>query len=185
MLRCSSLCCDWFLFDFILFSHRCFRWSEQIKKTQQPIRRCWDCCAVLEAFIAVLDVHTGESDLVYTHQHLPSTLYPYYRNITQDVVTPLKMCAYHMNSAPVVYDVQNSTLFGHLLFSDCYSNIVSSAATMFLSVQYQPVIMSVIGSIIVGLSGLFPLLVLPVDDTISLKTGREYMRLFILFFKNY
>lgn len=78
-----------------------------------------------------------------------------------------------MNTAPVVYD-QNSTLFGHGLFGDCYLNIVDTAATMLFSTQYQPVFMSVIGSIIVGLSGLFPLLILPVDDSMSLKTGREY-----------
>lgn len=80
-----------------------------------------------------------------------------------------------MKTAPVVYDMQNSTLFGHGLFGDCYSNIVNTATTMFFSTQYQPVFMSVIGSIVVGLSGLFPLLILPVDDTISLKTGREYL----------
>lgn len=81
-----------------------------------------------------------------------------------------------MNSAAsVVYDMQNSTFFSHGLFGDCYSNIVGTATTMFLSTQYQSVFMSVIGSIVVGLSGLFPLLVLPVDDTISLKTGREYI----------
>jgi len=80
-----------------------------------------------------------------------------------------------MNTAPVVYDVQNSTLFSHALISDCYMNIMDSATTIILSTQYQPVIMSVIGSIIVGLSGLFPLFILPVDDTLSLKTGREYL----------
>lgn len=79
-----------------------------------------------------------------------------------------------MNTAPVVYDVQNSTLFGYGLLGDCYSNIAGTASTMFFSAQYQPVFMSVIGSIVVGLSGLFPLLILPVDDSISLKTGREY-----------
>jgi zinc transporter 13 len=82
------------------------------------------------------------------------------------------MSAYQ--TASVVYNIQNSTLFGHGLFGNCYSNIVGTAATMFFSTQYQPVIMSVVGSIIVGLSGLFPLLVLPVDDSISLKTGRKY-----------
>lgn len=84
------------------------------------------------------------------------------------------MSTYHMNTAPVVYDVQNSTVLGHGLFGDCYSNIIGTAATMFLSTQYQPVLMSVIGSIVVGLSGLFPLLILPVNDSISLKTGRKY-----------
>lgn len=86
-----------------------------------------------------------------------------------------------MNTASVVYDVQNSTFFGHGLFDDCYSSIVGTAATMLFSAQYQPVLMSVIGSIIVGLSGLFPLLVLPLDDSISLKTGREYSCLAIFF----
>lgn len=62
-------------------------------------------------------------------------------------------------------------------------NIVDTAATMFFSAQYQPVVMSVIGSIIVGLSGLFPLLILPVDDTISLKTGpgSKHLRLLLSF----
>lgn len=83
------------------------------------------------------------------------------------------MSAYHMKTAPVAYDVQNSTLFSHGLFNDCYTNIVDSALMILFSTQYQPVIMSMIGSIVVGLSGLFPLLVLPVDDTISLKTGRK------------
>jgi len=72
-----------------------------------------------------------------------------------------------------MYDVKNLTLFGSVLFGDCYSNIVAAATSMFFEALCQPVIMSVIGSIVVGLSGLFPLLILPVDDTMSLKTGRE------------
>ncbi|CAI6361933.1 unnamed protein product [Macrosiphum euphorbiae] len=93
------------------------------------------------------------------------------------------MSAYQMNTGPVVYNVQNSTLFGHGLFGDCYSNIMGTAATMFLSTQYQPVFMSVIGSIVVGLSGLFPLLILPVNDSISLKTGpgSKHLRLLLSF----
>lgn len=88
-----------------------------------------------------------------------------------------------MNTAPIVYDAQNSTLFGHGLFSDCYPNILGSAVTMFLSTQYQPVFMSVIGSIVVGLSGLFPLLILPVNDSMSLKTGpgSKHLRLLLSF----
>lgn len=92
------------------------------------------------------------------------------------------MSAYQINSASVVYDMQNSTLFGHGLFGDCYSNIVGTATTMFLSTQYQPVFMSVIGSIVVGLSGLFPLLILPVNDTVSLKTGCEYVVIHTIYF---
>lgn len=83
-----------------------------------------------------------------------------------------------MNTVPVVYDVQNSTLFSYPLISDCSSNIMDTTITMILSTQYQPVIMSVIGSIIVGLSGLFPLLVLPINDTMTLKTGREYLPIY-------
>lgn len=118
-----------------------------------------------EAFIAVLDIHlpVQHTRLRYFNLKLHiSKLYSY------------AMSAYQMKTAPVVYNVQNSTLFGHGLFGDCYSNIMGTAATMFLSTQYQPVFMSVIGSIVVGLSGLFPLLILPVNDSISLKTGREY-----------
>lgn len=90
------------------------------------------------------------------------------------------MSVYQTNTAPVVYDVvQNSTLFGNNLFGDCYLNVMGTIATMLLSTQYQPVVLSVIGSIIVGLSGLVPLLILPVDDTVSLKTGREYLCIFV------
>ncbi|XP_050437114.1 zinc transporter ZIP13 homolog [Adelges cooleyi] len=81
------------------------------------------------------------------------------------------MSALHMKTTPVPYDVQNSTLFGHGWFDASDINMMQSAVTMLFSAHYQPVIMSMIGSIIVGLSGLFPLLILPVDDTISLKTG--------------
>ncbi|VVC39235.1 Zinc/iron permease [Cinara cedri] len=93
------------------------------------------------------------------------------------------MSSYHINTAPVVYDIQNSTLFSHALISDCYSNIMDTVATIIMSAQYQPVILSVMGSIIVGLSGLFPLLILPVDDTISLKTGpgSKHLRLLLSF----
>lgn len=84
------------------------------------------------------------------------------------------MNSYHLNTAPIMYDNQNVTLFNHGLFGDCYSNMVDIAAVVFFSTQYQPIFLSVIGSIVVGLSGLFPLLILPVNDTISLKTGREY-----------
>lgn len=92
------------------------------------------------------------------------------------------MSAYQINSASVVYDTQNTTLFSHGLFGDCYSNIMGTATMMFLFTQYQPVFMSIIGSIIVGLSGLFPLLILPVDDTVSLKTGREYLTIHATYF---
>lgn len=39
------------------------------------------------------------------------------------------------------------------------------------SFDYQPWILSVIASFIVGLSGIFPLLVIPIEDSESLKTG--------------
>lgn len=90
------------------------------------------------------------------------------------------MNAYQLNTAPIMYDVQNTTLFNQGLFGDCYLNMMDIAATLFFSTQYQPIILSVIGSIVVGLSGLFPLLILPVNDTISLKTGREYLCVFEL-----
>jgi len=61
--------------------------------------------------------------------------------------------------------------------------MLGTAATMFLSTQYQPVLLSVIGSIVVGLSGLVPLLILPVNDSISLKTGpgSKHLRLLLSF----
>lgn len=120
-----------------------------------------------EAFIAVLDIHLPV-------QH--TLIRGFYFNLKLHTSKSYSyvMSAYQMNTGPVVYNVQNSTLFGHGLFGDCYSNIMGTAATMFLSTQYQPVFMSVIGSIVVGLSGLFPLLILPVNDSISLKTGRKY-----------
>jgi len=123
---------------------------------------------VSEAFIAVLDIH-----LPVQHTLISGFYFNLKLHISKLYSTI--MSAYHMNTAPVVYDVQNSTLFGHGVFGDCYSNIMGTAATMFLSTQYQPIFMSVIGSIVVGLSGLFPLLIFPVsNDSISLKTGRKY-----------
>jgi len=122
---------------------------------------------VSEAFIAVLDIHLSV-------QHTLTRGFYFNLKLHISKLYSYVMSAYHMNTAPVVYNVQNSTLFGHGLFGDCYSNIMGTAATMFLSTQYQPVLMSVIGSIVVGLSGLFPLLILPVNDSISLKTGRKY-----------
>lgn len=121
-----------------------------------------------EAFIAVLDVH-------HPVQHSLKRGFSFIWKLHVSFLYSCIMSAYHMNTAPIVYDAQNSTLFGHGLFSDCYPNILGSAVTMFLSTQYQPVFMSVIGSIVVGLSGLFPLLILPVNDSMSLKTGRKYL----------
>ncbi len=39
--------------------------------------------------------------------------------------------------------------------------------------DYEPWIMSVMGSVLVGLSGILPLLIIPVDDTATLKNGSK------------
>lgn len=51
---------------------------------------------------------------------------------------------------------------------DSYVPVPISSATL---VDYQPWIMSLLGSILVGLSGILPLLVIPLEDTATLKTG--------------
>jgi len=38
---------------------------------------------------------------------------------------------------------------------------------------YHPWLMSAIGSFVVGLSGIFPLLVIPIDEGANLKSGGE------------
>ncbi|CAH0394763.1 unnamed protein product [Bemisia tabaci] len=48
------------------------------------------------------------------------------------------------------------------------------------SFDYQPWILSVIASFIVGLSGIFPLLVIPIEDSESLKTGASAKTLKVL-----
>lgn len=51
---------------------------------------------------------------------------------------------------------------------DSYVPVPISSATL---VDYQPWIMSLLGSVLVGLSGILPLLVIPLEDTATLKTG--------------
>lgn len=73
-----------------------------------------------------------------------------------------------------VYSVYNETStemnFWHSYDKlwDSYAPLPISSATL---VDYQPWIMSLLGSVLVGLSGILPLLVIPVEDTATLKTG--------------
>ncbi|XP_050534779.1 zinc transporter ZIP13 homolog [Daktulosphaira vitifoliae] len=93
------------------------------------------------------------------------------------------MSVLYMKTSPVAYDIQNSTIFGHGWIDTLELGTMEMKIAEMLSAHYQTVIMSMIGSIVVGLSGLFPLLVLPVDDTISLKTGsgKKNLRLLLSF----
>lgn len=58
----------------------------------------------------------------------------------------------------------------------------------FQRLSYNPWVGSVIGSILVGLSGIFPLLVIPIDGGASITKGGEFNCIFYFFiflnFKN-
>ena len=45
--------------------------------------------------------------------------------------------------------------------------------TFFLHNTYHPWILSVIGAIVVGLSGIVPFIIIPFDETASLKSGSK------------
>lgn len=40
--------------------------------------------------------------------------------------------------------------------------------------EYQPWVFSLLGSAMVGLSGVFPLFIIPIDEGTNLKHGRKY-----------
>lgn len=59
-------------------------------------------------------------------------------------------------------------------FSDLMDAPVFEAFTnLFSAYEYCPWIFSLIGSILVGLSGVLPLLVIPIEEGESLKSGGE------------
>jgi len=60
-----------------------------------------------------------------------------------------------------------------------YQDVVSSLSE-FQGKEYNPWYGSVVGSILVGLSGIFPLLVIPVDGNIDFKNGEGNQKLKIL-----
>lgn len=62
-------------------------------------------------------------------------------------------------------------IFGDLTETPLLGLIVKS----FYTFHYTPWIFSLIGSSLVGLSGIFPLLVIPVEDGENLKVGGEYI----------
>ena len=70
-------------------------------------------------------------------------------------------------------NVEMNTYFWHSYDKlwDSYAPVQISSATL---VDYQPWIMSLLGSVLVGLSGILPLLVIPLEDTATLKTGSTY-----------
>lgn len=49
------------------------------------------------------------------------------------------------------------------------------SSDVFELLKFQPLVMSIMGSVIVGLSGILPLLVIPIDDTITLKSGSKLL----------
>lgn len=48
--------------------------------------------------------------------------------------------------------------------------------------EYQPWIFSLLGSAMVGLSGVFPLFIIPIDEGADLKHGRAYLFFIFLFY---
>lgn len=42
-------------------------------------------------------------------------------------------------------------------------------------VEYNPFLFSAIGSVLVGLSGVLPLLIIPIDETANLKQGSKFL----------
>lgn len=67
------------------------------------------------------------------------------------------------------FDMTN-TSDSDVWFLDLYSSVNS-----FSGPNYNPYIGSVLGSIIVGLSGIFPLLVIPIDGGASFNKGGKYI----------
>ncbi|XP_065214234.1 zinc transporter ZIP13 homolog [Planococcus citri] len=77
---------------------------------------------------------------------------------------------YVYNETTANNNVDMNTYFWHSYDKlwDSYAPLPISSAVL---VDYQPWIMSLLGSVLVGLSGILPLLVIPLEDTATLKTG--------------
>lgn len=54
-------------------------------------------------------------------------------------------------------------------------NVIEVVSKLFTAFEYCPWIFSLIGSILVGLSGVFPLLVIPIEEGENLKSGGEIL----------
>lgn len=50
----------------------------------------------------------------------------------------------------------------------------------FLTLEYQPWVMSMLGSFLVGMSGILPLVIIPLDETAVLKTGSKYPQYYLV-----
>ncbi|XP_063233380.1 zinc transporter ZIP13 homolog [Bacillus rossius redtenbacheri] len=64
-------------------------------------------------------------------------------------------------------DVWRATMLSHFIPEVVFTIL----ASLLPSVEYQPIIFSMIGSSLIGLSGVFPLLVIPIEEGANLKTG--------------
>lgn len=60
------------------------------------------------------------------------------------------------------------------------SSVPFSFPAQFLDSQYQSWLMALVASVLVGLSGIVPLLVIPVDSTATLKNGCKLADVFLL-----
>lgn len=58
-----------------------------------------------------------------------------------------------------------------------YRRVLLEVTTMLGQMEYHPWILSAIGSVVVGLSGILPLLVIPIDAGASIKHGGGYHNL--------
>ena len=77
------------------------------------------------------------------------------------------------------FDMRNST-DSDVWFKDLYSSVNS-----FSGPNYNPYIGSVLGSILVGLSGIFPLLVIPIDGGAHFSKGGKHLILLFNFIAVY
>lgn len=83
-----------------------------------------------------------------------------------------------MSAPEDILSIFNETNEVNSFFWDSYDKLWNSYGGINLSsaiilMDYHPWIMSVVGSVLVGLSGILPLLIIPLDETATLKTGSK------------
>lgn len=70
---------------------------------------------------------------------------------------------------------RHNETFGFHIFTELVDvPVVDVISKLFTAFEYYPWIFSLIGSILVGLSGVLPLLIIPIEEGENLKSGGKY-----------
>lgn len=97
------------------------------------------------------------------------------------------MCS--TNESSILFDchMSNASALGmfseykEMLIALVPNTVLSVIATTFDNFEYNPWVFALLGSAIIGLSGIFPLLIIPVDDAENFKSAGKMSGLYSAF----